>query len=158
MEDTFKRIWDGYGNLISFLVGIPLSLLVNLATPKVQTWWRRRSRSASQKEIVRLGNQIKVARRWSEHPHELTHELISAVYMMLGEAILVAFLLFFIPRNESWGKVLTGAFACLEFYFFVGGYNRIVEFRRMARDPDSFESATSRKIRTIAEIDVSPQP
>jgi hypothetical protein len=98
--DKFGSFFAWVG-LLAFLLAIPMSILSNLLTPRVQAWWAIQSKSRAIRRITKI--QAKLDKLSNHSPFDaLTH----CLYYLLGTVVgLIAFvacglIMFAITNNE----------------------------------------------------------
>lgn len=88
--------------ILGLLVAIPLSILANLATPRVERWWSQRSDARAARADARSAKEQAEAEMFYEHPAYLTlvmqREILAAVVIsslitLLALAIVIVVLL-----------------------------------------------------------------
>ena len=81
----FLNTYAGWLSLVAIIVSIPLGILANLATPKLQAWFAMRSNRALQGRIVFLERLVKETDRIvSEPPYAVARFVSTAFTALLG--------------------------------------------------------------------------
>jgi hypothetical protein len=72
--------------VVAFFLSVPMSVLANLLTPRVQNWWALRSKNAARKRIASLERNLWRISQYHEHPVLLTNHLLFIILrcMLVG--------------------------------------------------------------------------
>jgi hypothetical protein len=98
MLETLNR-WGGVVGLIALFATVPVGILINIATPRLEQWWARTSRTRLERRIKQLTGRIEFLTDFSdENRREVYAQLIrfGAVTMLsMFSALYNADLVFF---------------------------------------------------------------
>lgn len=84
--EIINPLLDAIGKVdwaISLLAAIPLAIISNLLTPKVQNWLSTRSESKKQKRYSVLEKELKKIKLFVENPEKLNYETYIAIITIL---------------------------------------------------------------------------
>jgi hypothetical protein len=90
--------------IISFILAVPIAVIANLLTPRLEAWWARRNEASRSRRIVSLEDRSRMLQEAIE-PESRQEQLVSALRSAANTAILASYGLF----PASLGTVMIAA-------------------------------------------------
>lgn len=139
--------------LLPILLAIPVGILTNIMTPRVQHWLATRSVSRTRTQLARLTSELEEARRFNRSKDQLYIRVLHSVCVLLsimgmGMAMLILRSVADMPRPILFAfhfTIATGLMALCSIF-----YLDTVRLLRRAANFDEFEKLTTNEIRRLS--------